>query len=114
MTARYPARNPAQNIADLKAQIAANAKGVAELRKMIAHYGLDVVNAYMGHVQDNAAERVRQRDRRAAGCGGFDMRWMMARRSVWRSRSIAKARARASISPARARSATTISMRPSR
>ena len=56
----YPARNPQQNIADLKAQIAANEKGVAELRKMVAHFGLDVVEAYMGHVQDNAAESVRR------------------------------------------------------
>ena len=55
-----PARNPHQNIADLKAQIAANEKGVAELRKMVAHFGLDVVEAYMGHVQDNAAESVRR------------------------------------------------------
>ena len=57
---RFPARNPQQNIADLKAQIAANEKGVAELRKMVAHFGLDVVEAYMGHVQDNAAESVRR------------------------------------------------------
>jgi 5-oxoprolinase (ATP-hydrolysing) len=57
---RYPARNPHQNIADLKAQIAADEKGVAELRKMVAHFGLDVVEAYMGHVQDNAAESVRR------------------------------------------------------
>ncbi|MGF7007858.1 5-oxoprolinase (ATP-hydrolyzing) [Aminobacter sp. BE322] len=56
----YPARNPGQNIADLKAQIAANEKGVAELRKMVGHFGLDVVEAYMGHVQDNAAESVRR------------------------------------------------------
>ncbi|MES0067743.1 hydantoinase B/oxoprolinase family protein [Mesorhizobium sp. M0074] len=56
----YPARNPHQNISDLKAQIAANEKGVAELRKMVAHFGLDVVEAYMGHVQDNAAESVRR------------------------------------------------------
>ncbi|MBZ9962569.1 hydantoinase B/oxoprolinase family protein [Mesorhizobium sp. BR1-1-2] len=57
---RYPARNPHQNIADLKAQLAANEKGVTELRKMVAHFGLDVVEAYMGHVQDNAAESVRR------------------------------------------------------
>jgi len=44
----WPARNPAQNIADLKAQIAANTKGVQELRKMVSHFGLDVVQAYMG------------------------------------------------------------------
>ncbi|MET2826042.1 hydantoinase B/oxoprolinase family protein [Mesorhizobium shangrilense] len=56
----YPARNPHQNVADLKAQIAANEKGVAELRKMVAHFGLDIVEAYMGHVQDNAAESVRR------------------------------------------------------
>jgi len=56
----YPARNPHQNIADLKAQLAANEKGVAELRKMVAHFGLEVVEAYMGHVQDNAAESVRR------------------------------------------------------
>ena len=56
--ARYPVRNVVQNVNDLKAQIAANAKGVAELNKMIAHFGLDVVQAYMGHVQDNAAESV--------------------------------------------------------
>jgi 5-oxoprolinase (ATP-hydrolysing) len=56
----YPARNPQQNIADLKAQIAANEKGVAELRRMVEHFGLAVVQAYMGHVQDNAAESVRR------------------------------------------------------
>ncbi|WP_055457544.1 MULTISPECIES: hydantoinase B/oxoprolinase family protein [Chelatococcus] len=58
--AKYPARNVVQNVNDLKAQIAANEKGVAELKKMIAHFGLDVVEAYMGHVQDNAAESVRR------------------------------------------------------
>jgi 5-oxoprolinase (ATP-hydrolysing) len=56
--ARYPVRNVVQNVNDLKAQIAANAKGVAELNRMVAHFGLDVVQAYMGHVQDNAAESV--------------------------------------------------------
>ena len=54
----YPVRNVQQNIADLKAQIAANEKGVADLRKMIRDFGLEVVQAYMGHVQDNAAESV--------------------------------------------------------
>ena len=57
---RWPARNPAQNVADLRAQIAANEKGVQELRRMVEHFGLDVVTAYMGHVQDNAAESVRR------------------------------------------------------
>jgi len=56
--APYPARDPAQNIADLKAQIAANEKGVTELHAMVRHYGLAVVHAYMGHVQANAAEAV--------------------------------------------------------
>jgi 5-oxoprolinase (ATP-hydrolysing) len=58
--AKYPARNPLQNVNDLKAQIAANEKGVQELRKMVAHFTLPVVKAYMGHVQDNAAESVRR------------------------------------------------------
>ncbi len=58
--AKYPARNPYQNIADLRAQIAANEKGVQELRKVVDHFGLDVVHAYMGHVQDNAEESVRR------------------------------------------------------
>ena len=57
---RYPSRNPQQNLADLKAQIAANEKGVQELRKMVAQFGLPVVQAYMGHVQDNAEESVRR------------------------------------------------------
>lgn len=58
--ARYPVRTLLQNVNDLKAQVAANEKGVAELRKMISHFGEDVVEAYMGHVQDNAAESVRR------------------------------------------------------
>ncbi|HEY7998026.1 MAG TPA: hydantoinase B/oxoprolinase family protein [Pseudolabrys sp.] len=58
--AKYPARNPVQNINDIKAQMAANEKGVAELRKMVVHFTLPVVKAYMQHVQDNAAESVRR------------------------------------------------------
>ena len=58
--AQYPARQPDKNIADLKAQVAANAKGEAELNRMVEHFGLDVVRAYMGHVQDNAEESVRR------------------------------------------------------
>ncbi|WP_458763604.1 hydantoinase B/oxoprolinase family protein [Cupriavidus basilensis] len=58
--ARYPARNIDQNMADLRAQVAANAKGVEELRKMVVQFGLPVVRAYMGHVQDNAEEAVRR------------------------------------------------------
>jgi len=56
----WPARNIEQNIADLGAQIAANEKGIAELSRMVVHFGLDVVRAYMGHVQDNAEESVRR------------------------------------------------------
>jgi 5-oxoprolinase (ATP-hydrolysing) len=59
-SASYPSRNPATNIADLRAQIAANEKGVEEVGKMIDHFGLDVVLAYMRHVQDNAEEAVRR------------------------------------------------------
>jgi 5-oxoprolinase (ATP-hydrolysing) len=58
--AKFPVRNLVQNVNDLKAQIAANEKGAAELRRMVDHFGLDVVQAYMGHVQDNAAESVRR------------------------------------------------------
>ncbi len=58
--AKYPARRPDKNIADLKAQVAANAKGEAELKRMVAHFGLDVVEAYMRHVQDNAEDAVRR------------------------------------------------------
>ncbi len=58
--APYPSRNPAQNLADLKAQIAANEKGAQELRRMVAEFGLDVVQAYMRHVQDNAEAAVRR------------------------------------------------------
>jgi len=56
----YPSRNPQQNMADLKAQIAANEKGVQEMRRMVDQFGLDVVQAYMRHVQDNAEESVRR------------------------------------------------------
>lgn len=56
----YPSRNPYQNMADLRAQIAANEKGVQELKKMVDTFSLDVVQAYMRHVQDNAEESVRR------------------------------------------------------
>jgi 5-oxoprolinase (ATP-hydrolysing) len=55
-----PARNPAQNLADLKAQIAANQKGIVELARMVDRFGIDVVHAYMGHIQNNAEECVRR------------------------------------------------------
>ncbi len=59
-TAEYPSRDPATNLADLRAQIAANEKGIDELHHMVEHFGLDVVQAYMGHVQRNAADAVRR------------------------------------------------------
>ncbi|SMY09530.1 hydantoinase B/oxoprolinase family protein [Flavimaricola marinus] len=64
----YPARNPGQNVADLKAQVAANARGAAELKRIVADFGLDVVQAYMGHVQDNAAEEVARLLGRLSDC----------------------------------------------
>ena len=57
---RHPARNVEQNLADLRAQVAACTKGALELSKMVAHFGLPVVRAYMRHVQDNAEESVRR------------------------------------------------------
>ncbi len=59
-SAHHPARNIEQNIADLRAMIAANHKGAQELARMVTHFGLDVVTAYMRHVQDNAEEAVRR------------------------------------------------------
>ncbi|MFJ8860280.1 hydantoinase B/oxoprolinase family protein [Streptomyces sp. NPDC102451] len=59
-TAAYPSRDPDTNLADLRAQIAANEKGITELRRMTRQFGQDVVEAYMGHVQDNAEESVRR------------------------------------------------------
>lgn len=56
----WPARNPRQNIADLKAQIAANARGIRELERVIGHYGLETVRAYMKHIRANAEEAVRE------------------------------------------------------
>jgi len=56
----YPARNPDQNMADLRAQIAANEKGINELKRMVSRYSLETVKAYMVHVQRNAEESVRR------------------------------------------------------
>jgi 5-oxoprolinase (ATP-hydrolysing) len=70
----HPARNPDQNVADLAAQVAANAKGVEELRRMTRDFGRDVVEAYMGHVQDNAEEQVRRViDRLKDGSFAYEM-----------------------------------------
>jgi 5-oxoprolinase (ATP-hydrolysing) len=68
---RYPARNIDQNLADLRAQVAACAKGAEELTKMVGHFTLPVVRAYMGHVQDNAEASVR-RVLGALSDGSFD------------------------------------------
>lgn len=56
----WPARNPARNLADLKAQLAANARGAAEIEALVKHYGLSTVRAYMLHVRNNAEEAVRR------------------------------------------------------
>jgi len=56
----YPVRNVEQNLADLRAQVAACTKGAQELERMCGQFGLDVVRAYMQHVQDNAEEVVRR------------------------------------------------------
>ena len=66
---QYPVRNVVQNVNDLKAQIAANEMGISALRGMIDQFGLEVVRAYMGHVQDNAAENVRRVLDRLGDCG---------------------------------------------
>jgi len=58
--AKYPARSPDVNVADIKAQVAANEKGMQELRRVVAQYGWDTVSAYMRHVMDNAEESVRR------------------------------------------------------
>jgi 5-oxoprolinase (ATP-hydrolysing) len=71
---RYPCRNVPQNMADLKAQVAANVTGRQELLKVIDTYGADVVRAYMGHVQDNAEESVRRViDRLRDGAFSYEM-----------------------------------------
>ncbi len=57
---RYPARNPDQNVADLRAQLAANARGIAEIERAVQRHGLGTMRAYMRHVQDNAAACMRE------------------------------------------------------
>jgi 5-oxoprolinase (ATP-hydrolysing) len=56
----WPARNATQNVADLRAQLAANARGIAEIERAVRRHGLDTVQRYMRHVQDNAAQCVRR------------------------------------------------------
>ena len=110
-TAPYPTRNFHHNLADLKAQIAANEKGVQELRKMVAHFGLDVVQAYMIHVQDNAEESVRRVLGVLKDGELLNTRWIRAPRSASTSRSTGKSARRSSTSPAPRRSRTATSTR---
>ena len=85
----YPVRNLTQNLADLKAQLAANEKGVQELRKIVDNFGLDVVLAYMSHVQNNAEEQVRQVLDVLKTVNLFK-NWIMAVKSMSRSKLIRK------------------------
>ncbi len=71
--ARFPARNPDMNVADLRAQVAANEKGVQELRRVVREFGLDTVQRYMRHVMENAEESVRRAIGRLKD-GSFDYR----------------------------------------
>ena len=112
--AKYPARNPVQNINDIKAQMAANEKGVAELRKMVVHFTLPVVKAYMQHVQDNAAESVRRViDRLHDAEFSYDNGPGHRDQGQDHGRQAKRARP-PSISPAPRRSSRPISTRPSR
>ena len=109
---KHPSRNPEQNMADLKAQIAANEKGVQELRRMVEQFGLDVVQAYMRHVQDNAEESVRRVITRLKD-GSFTLpldNGAQIQRGDPRRR--ARRAAPRSTSPAPRRSRSTTSMRP--
>ncbi len=79
--ARYPARSPDVNVADIKAQVAANEKGVQELRRVVGQFGWPTVSAYMRHVMDNAEESVRRVIDRL-GSGRFDYQMDNGRRLV--------------------------------
>jgi 5-oxoprolinase (ATP-hydrolysing) len=109
----WPARNPAQTIADLRAQIAANEKGVQELQAMVAQFGRATVAAYMQHVQDNAEESVR-RVITALKDGSSRCRWTTARRSREADRAPRRHAKPPSTSAAPARSCPTTSTRPRR
>ena len=108
--ARYPARSPDVNVADIKAQVAANEKGVQELRRVVAQYGWEVVRAYMRHVMDNAEESVRRVIDRI-GDGASITPWTMARNWPCGYRWTGSAVPRWSISPAPGRRTTAISTR---
>ena len=97
--AKYPARSPDVNVADIKAQVAANEKGVQELQRVVAQFGWPTVSAYMRHVMDNAEESVRRVIDRI-GSGSFDYRMDNGNRCASRSMSIAHTAPLWSISPA--------------
>ncbi|PPQ35904.1 hydantoinase B/oxoprolinase family protein [Rhodopila globiformis] len=80
-SARYPARSPDVNVADIKAQVAANEKGVQELQRVVTQFSWPVVSAYMRHVMDNAEESVRRVIDRI-GSGHFDYKMDNGRRLV--------------------------------
>ena len=71
-SSQYPARNPSQNIADLQAQIAANECGARELQRMVAHYGVETAQSYMGHVRNNAELAIRKAIAQLAQSWGND------------------------------------------
>ena len=113
-TGALPGAQPEQNIADLRAQIAANEKGVQELRAMVAQFGRETVAAYMRHVQDNAEESVR-RVITALKDGDFQLRLDNGARIQVEGRPCTRRSARRrSTSPAPARSCRTTSTRPRR
>ena len=112
--AKYPARNPLQNVNDIKAQIAANEMGVRELRKMVRYFTLPVARAYMRHVQDNAAESVRRVIDRLHETAPLPSSRSGHRPSKCALRSTRRSAKLRSISPAPVRSRRRISTRPSR
>ncbi|MEM9383527.1 MAG: hydantoinase B/oxoprolinase family protein [Pseudomonadota bacterium] len=67
----WPARAPARNLADLRAQLAANARGLQELERAAEHFGIEVLSAYTAHVQANAEECVRRAIARLPAAGEF-------------------------------------------
>ena len=109
--ARYPARSPDVNVADIKAQVAANERGVQELARVVDRYGWETVAAYMRHVMDNAEESVRRvLERLPSGSFAYTMDDGSPLR-VAVTVDAAVAAARRWISPAPGRSGATISMR---
>ena len=109
--AQFPARNCEQNIADLKAQVAACKKGILELNQMIGHFGLEVVSAYMQHVQDNAEESVRRVIDRLENGALSNRRWMTAQKLLSKLRWIIKTAVQQSTLRARQNNRTQTSMR---